>query len=69
MVEWLETLGCGAKWPEGREIEIEPRHRRLQNSVSQAVNGFFFEPGKGKAVNGEGWAPLYISCAQDTMGL
>ena len=29
----------------------------------------FFELGKDKAAKGEGWAPPFISCAQDTVGL
>ena len=29
----------------------------------------YFELGKAKAVKGEGWAPPFVSCAQDTMGL
>ena len=31
--------------------------------------GTFFELGKDKAAKGEGWAPPFISCAQDTVGL
>ena len=30
---------------------------------------FYFLLGKDKAVKGEGWAPSFISCAQDTEGL
>ena len=29
----------------------------------------FYESGKDKAAKGEGWAPPFISCAQDTVGL
>ena len=29
----------------------------------------FFESGKNKAAKGEGWAPPFICCAQDTLGL
>ena len=29
----------------------------------------FFESEKDKAVKGEGWAPHFNSCAQDTVGL
>ena len=29
----------------------------------------FFELGKDKAAKREGWAPPFISCAKDTMGL
>ena len=31
--------------------------------------GTFFELGKDKAAKGEGWAPPFISCSQDTLGL
>ena len=41
-----------------REFEARLRH---------AVT--FFELGKDKAAKGEGWAPPFISCAQDTVGL
>ena len=30
--------------------------------------GAFFELGKAKAGKGGGWAPPFISCAQDTVG-
>ena len=33
------------------------------------VMGTFFELGKDKAAKGEGWAPPFISCVQDTVGL
>ena len=29
----------------------------------------FFESGKNQTVKGEGWAPPFISCVQDTVGL
>ena len=35
--------------------------------VNPAVNGYFFELGKAKAVKGERWAPLFISFAKDTV--
>ena len=39
-------------------------------SVNPAENGYlFFELGKDKAAKGEGWAPPFISSAQDTVGL
>ena len=38
-------------------------------SLGPAVNGYLFKLGKAKAAKGEGWAPLFISCAQDTVGL
>ena len=44
--------------------------RRLENSLSTPQKmGTFFELGKDKAAKGEGWAPPFISCAQDTVGL
>ena len=44
--------------------------RRLENSVNPAENGYtFFELGKDKAAKGEEWAPSFISCAQDIVGL
>ena len=36
---------------------------------TQQKMGTFFELGKDKAAKGEGWAPPFISCAQDTVGL
>ena len=69
MVEWLERLHYGT---ESRRKVVSSRlgfaKRRLENSVSLAVNGYLFQLGKAKIVIGEGWAP-FISCAQDTMGL
>ena len=64
MVEWLEQLGydrvsrgsaslCGG-W---------------KTLSTQQYMGTFFELGKDKAAKGEGWAPPFISCAQDTVGL
>ena len=70
MVEWLERLDYGA---ESRRKVVSSRlgfaTRRLENSVNPAVMGTFFELGKGKAAIEVGWAPPFISCAQDTMGL
>ena len=51
--------------------EFEAR-LRLENSLSlstQQKMGTFFELEKDKAAKGEGWAPPFISCAQDTLGL
>ena len=42
--------------------------RRLENSLCQPSRKFF-ELGKDKAAKGEGWAPPFISCAKDTVGL
>ena len=53
--------------------EFEARLRRAATgklSLSTQQNmGTFFELGKDKAAKGEGWAPPFISCAQDTVGL
>ena len=54
-----------------RECEARLHHAvtgKLSLSTQQKM-GTFFELGKNKAVKGEGWAPLFISCAQDTVGL
>ena len=53
--------------------EFEARLRRaatgkLSLSTQQKM-GTFFKLGKDKAVKSEGWAPPFISCAQDTVGL
>ena len=70
MVEWLERLGYGA---ESRRKVVSSRlgfaMRRLENSVSPAAKGTFFELGKAKAAKGEGWAPPFIICTQDTVEL
>ena len=68
VVEWLEQLGYGV---ESRRIEARLRHaatEKLSLSTQQKM-GTFFELGKDKAAKGEGWAPPFISCAQDTVGL
>ena len=54
-----------------REFEAGLRHAstgKLSLSTQQKM-GTFFELGKGMAAKGEGWAPPFISCAQDTVGL
>ena len=38
-------------------------------STNSAVNGAFFELGKDKSAKGEEWAPPFICCAQDAVGL
>ena len=61
MVKWLEHLDYGAE--SCRKVmssRLGFANRRLEN---------FFELGKDKAAKGEGWAPPFISCAQDTVGL
>ena len=35
---------------------------------AQQCRGTFYALGKAKAANGEGWAPHFISCGQDTVG-
>ena len=56
-----------------REFEARLRHAatgKLSLSTQQKIGtGTFFELGKDKAAKGEGWAPPFISCAQDTVGL
>ena len=54
-----------------REFEARLRHTatgKLFLSTQQKM-GTFFELGKDEAAKGEGWAPPFISCAQDTVGL
>ena len=54
-----------------REFEARLCHAatgKLSLSIQQKM-GTFFELGKAKAAKGEGWAPPFISCAQDTVGL
>ena len=52
-----------------REFEARLRHAatgKLSLPTKQKM-GTFFE--LGKAAKGEGWAPPFINCAQDTVGL
>ena len=37
--------------------------------VNTAVNGTLFESGNDKATKGESWAPPFICCVQDAVGL
>ena len=56
---------------ESRVFEAQLRHvatGKLSLSTQQKM-GTFFELGKDKAAKGEGWAPPFISFAQDTLGL
>ena len=70
VVEWFERLDYGA---ESRRKVVSLRlgfaMRRLENSVNPAVNGYLFRIRKAKEAKGEGWAPPFISCVQDTVGL
>ena len=72
MVEWLEQLGYGAESRRiSREFEARLRHAatgKLCLSTQQQM-GTCFELGKDNAAKTEGWAPPFISCAQDTVGL
>ena len=55
-----------------REFEARLHHAvtgKLCQLSTQQKMGTFFELGKDKAAKGEGWAPPFISCAQDTVGL
>ena len=55
-----------------REIEARLRHAAATGKLSlstQQKMGTFFELRKDKAAKGEGWAPPFISCAQDTVVL
>ena len=72
VAEWYEPLGYDV---ESRRKVVSSRlvfaMRRLENSFCQPSSKWvsFFELGKAKAVKGDGWAPPFISCAQDTVGL
>ena len=69
-MEWLEWLVYGA---ESHRKVVSSRLgfaiRQPEYSVNPAVNGNFIELGKDKAAKGEGLAPPFNSCNQDTMGL
>ena len=59
------------KVAEKREFKAGLRHAatgKLSLSTQQLMDTFF-KLGKDKAGKGEGWAPPFISCAQDTVGL
>ena len=64
----VEALGFDA---EGQEFESQFGHfwTGKNTSVNPTENGYFFESGKDKAAQGEGWAPPFICCAKDTVGL
>ena len=67
MVEWLEQLSYGAKSRRIARVRgsAAPCGDWKTLSTKQKM-GTFFELGKDKAAKGEGWAPPFISCAQDT---
>ena len=83
MVEWLERLDYGAESRRKvvrsrlgfamRRLEkslCQPRSKWKTLFVNPAVNGNLFRIREGyKAAKGDGWAPPFISCAQDTVGL
>ena len=48
-----------------REFEAGLRHAMTGKLCQPSL----FEPGEDKAAKGKGWAPPFISCAQDTVGL
>ena len=50
--------------------EFEARLRRAATGkLSLSTQQKMGTLGKDKAAEGEGWAPPFISCAQDTVGL
>ena len=67
MVKWLEQLGYGAE--SRRIVRVRGSATGKLSLSTQQKMGTFFELGKDKAAKGEGWAPPFISCAQDTVGL
>ena len=53
-----------------REFEARLRHVATGKLCQPSIKWIpFFELGKDKAAKGEGWAPPFISCAQDTVTL
>ena len=53
-----------------REFEARLRHAKTGKLCQPSSKWIlFFEFGKDRALKGEGWAPPFISCAQDTVGL
>ena len=71
MVKLLERLCYGAESRVGREFETGrclETTGKLSVSTQQQM-GTCFKSGKNKAAIGEGWAPPFISCVQDTVGL
>ena len=53
-----------------REFEARLRHAATGKLCQPSRKWVpFFELGKDKAAKGEGWAPPFMNCAQDTVGL
>ena len=64
MVEKLQRIAY--------ETEYHRFKSRVESAafyVSQAVRVYLFGLGKDTPAKREGWAPSFICCAQDTMGL
>ena len=59
------------KSPDGREFEGGLHHPTTGkfSLLTQQQMRIVFELGKDKAANGEGWAPRFIDCVQDTVRL
>ena len=70
VVEWLERLGYDA---EIRRKVVSSRlglvMRRWKTLSSQQKMGIFFQLGKDMVAKEDGWAPPFINCALDTVGL
>ena len=71
MIQWLERLNYVAD--SRRKVmcsRLDFAMRRLEKFLCQpsSKRGPFLELGNAKAAKGEGWAPPFISCAQDTVG-
>ena len=64
VVEWLERLGYGAESLRKAGVRGWATTGKLCQTSSRWVP--FFELGTDKAAKGVGWAPPFISCAQDT---
>ena len=64
---WLQHR----KSPYRASLRLGFAMQQLEISLCQPSTKWvpFFELGKDKAAKGEGWAPPFISCAQDTVVL
>ena len=51
-----------------QKVDVKREFETPLLSTQQYI-GTVFELGKDKAAIGEGWAPSFISCAQNTVGL